>query len=221
MKFARSTRKAHSAEFKASVVLAGLAQECTVEELCRQKEVSVSSFYEWKERFIRCGTAGLERRTPTRRTTSTTHNGISTKSQVATELAASFQKYRSDQAQFAGRMTIPEKLKAIEMVESANVPKRLALSSIGVSSTSYYHWRRLLRENGTLSARIKAPKYIKVTEREDLKKRVFKALHSPPSDYGFDRTTWRLVDLQVAIEKSGVRIGRHAIRNIIKDAGYR
>ena len=221
MRTTSTTRNTYTAEFKASVVLTGLAHECTVEALCREKKIPVSLFYCWKKRFIRAGTAGLERRTGRKPNKKTPAKDLATKSRVEKELAASFQKFRSDQAQFAGRMTVPEKLKAIELVESANVPKRLALRSIGVARTSYYRWCRLLRENGTLEDYVRAPEYRRIVEREDLKEQVFKVLHSPPSDYGFNRTTWRLVDLQVAIEKSGFKIGQNAIRSIIKGAGYR
>ena len=118
-------------------------------------------------------------------------------------------------------MTVPERLKAIELVESANVPKCLAINSIGVAKSSYYRWRRLLRENGTLEDYVRAPEYLRLSEREDVKEVVFKVLHAPPSEFGFNRATWRQTDLQIAIEKSGLRIGQHAIRSIIKDAGYR
>jgi hypothetical protein len=54
-----------------------------------------------------------------------------------------------------------------------------------------------------------------------MKEAVFKVLHSPPSDHDFNRTTWKAIDLQNALAKSGVALGRHAIRIIVKSAGYR
>lgn len=50
---------------------------------------------------------------------------------------------------------------------------------------------------------------------------VFQVMHAPPSDFGFNRTTWKLDELQEAIAKSGIQVGRHSIRRIVKDAGYR
>ncbi|WP_171210821.1 IS630 family transposase [Ruegeria sp. HKCCA5426] len=221
METVKKTRVVHSAEFKAGVVLAGLARSTSIAELCRQKGISASLFYEWKKRFIRYGKLGLKRPKSKKRRKSKTATGSPAESQTITELAISFQKFRSDQAQFAGRMAVPEKLKAVEMVESASVPKLRALRGIGVAKSSYYRWCRLLRENGSLGDYVRASEYCKVRDREDFKEQVFKVLHSPPSEYGFNRTTWRLVDLQAAIEQSGFRIGRHAIKHIIKDAGYR
>jgi len=54
-----------------------------------------------------------------------------------------------------------------------------------------------------------------------MREAVFKFLHSPPPDHGFNRTTWKANDLQSALARSGVALGRHAIRTIIKRAGYR
>lgn len=50
---------------------------------------------------------------------------------------------------------------------------------------------------------------------------VFQVMHAPPSDFGFNRTTWKFDELQKAIAKSGIQVGRHSIRRIVKDAGYR
>ena len=222
MNVAKITRTAHSAEFKAGVVLAGFARNTSIEELCRQRGISVSLYYEWRKRFIRSGTAGLERRSRKRQTREATSTRVDAERAAARDLVAVFQKFSSDQAQIAGCMNVPEKLKAIELVGSAGVSKRLALGRIGVASSTYYNWCRMLREKGNLDACVRLPEYCKLTEREDLRERVFKVLHSPPSDFGFNRTTWRLIDLQAAVEQSsGLRIGRHAIRSIIKDAGYR
>ena len=50
---------------------------------------------------------------------------------------------------------------------------------------------------------------------------LFKTLHAPPSDFGFNRTTWKLADLQAALKASGVPMTKRAIRTTIKGAGYR
>lgn len=200
METGKRHRKTHSVEFKASVVFAGLSKEISVTELCRRKCISVSLFYDWRNRFIGAGTASLERRKPKRQIKRSAPSKARSVSRAAASLAVSFQKFRSNQAQITGRMKVPERLKAIELVESASVPKCLAINSIGVAKSSYYRWCQLLRENGSLEDYVHTPEYRKLTEREDVKEIVFKVLHAPPSDFGFNRTTWRQVDLQVAIE---------------------
>jgi transposase len=62
-------------------------------------------------------------------------------------------------------------------------------------------------------------KTLKHEEQEYIDK-VFSILHAPPSSYGFNRTTWRLDDLGVAMEREGMPMGKGGIAKIIKNAGY-
>ncbi|MBT5945194.1 MAG: IS630 family transposase [Rhodospirillaceae bacterium] len=92
---------------------------------------------------------------------------------------------------------------------------------IGVSRTSFYRWRQKCNENYQISSQHEKSSYIKIYERVEVKELVFKVFHSPPSQYGFNRTTWRMDDLQQAIEREGSSVGKHAIRKVIKGAGFR
>ncbi len=53
------------------------------------------------------------------------------------------------------------------------------------------------------------------------KEAVFSLLHSPPSLHGFNRTTWRMVDLQSALRRQGKSMCKSVIHTIIKEAGFR
>lgn len=61
-----------------------------------------------------------------------------------------------------------------------------------------------------------------IKKSDDLKYRdaIFTILHSPPSCYGINRTTWRMDDIKNIMCKNGLPISRDNIRQIIKDAGY-
>jgi transposase len=50
---------------------------------------------------------------------------------------------------------------------------------------------------------------------------VLRILHAPPSDFGFNRTTWKIADLQYALKRENYPLSKRAIRTIIKKAGYR
>jgi transposase len=50
---------------------------------------------------------------------------------------------------------------------------------------------------------------------------VFALLHSPPSSYGINRTTWRMEDLHNVLAQTGHRISERRIRRIIKAGGFR
>ena len=53
------------------------------------------------------------------------------------------------------------------------------------------------------------------------KRLVFSLLHSPPSTYGINRTTWKLDDLHTILIKAGHHISRQRIPILIKAAGFR
>src|SRR5262249_9565441 len=50
---------------------------------------------------------------------------------------------------------------------------------------------------------------------------IFALLHKPPSSCGFNRTTWRLSDLQIALRAEGASASQSSISLVIKQAGYR
>lgn len=54
-----------------------------------------------------------------------------------------------------------------------------------------------------------------------LKSAVFALLHEPPSLSGYNRTTWRMDDLQEALKAKGFTVGNEVIRTCIKNAGFR
>ena len=64
-------------------------------------------------------------------------------------------------------------------------------------------------------------KDIKKFEQSEYKDAVFKVLHAPPSNYGVNRTTWRMKDLYRILKQEGFPICKPYIRQITKDAGYR
>ena len=109
----------------------------------------------------------------------------------------------------------------MDVINTASISKRLAAADAGVARSTYYRWRERTRLSSSLQEQPSKPKYVKLTDRDCLKEAVFKLLHSPPSDHGFNRTTWKVDELQQAVKKMGLTLGKHAISEIIKKAGYR
>ncbi|MEK7677850.1 MAG: IS630 family transposase [Verrucomicrobiota bacterium] len=64
-------------------------------------------------------------------------------------------------------------------------------------------------------------KDVKKADDPQYKDALFKILHAPPHEYGFNRTTWRMLDLKEVLAIQGVRIAPSNIRQIIRGAGYR
>ena len=56
---------------------------------------------------------------------------------------------------------------------------------------------------------------------EELHHAVFALLHTPPSDHGFNRTSWKLSDLANVLRAQGKTSTQRNIGAVIKAAGYR
>jgi hypothetical protein len=58
-------------------------------------------------------------------------------------------------------------------------------------------------------------------EEEEYKRQIFSILHSPPKDFGFNRTTWRISDLHKVVNSKNQKISRFYLTYLIKSEGYR
>jgi hypothetical protein len=54
-------------------------------------------------------------------------------------------------------------------------------------------------------------KGIKKADDQRYRGAVFKILHAPPLSLGFDRTTWKLSDIQTALRTRGLRLSTHPL----------
>jgi transposase len=76
-----------------------------------------------------------------------------------------------------------------------------------------------LRDRSSRPHRI--PRHQLKPDSSELHDAVFSLLHSPPSDSGFNRTTWRLSDLRAMLCSRGIVATPRNISIVIKRAGYR
>ena len=58
-------------------------------------------------------------------------------------------------------------------------------------------------------------------DNEAIKEAVFSMIHSPPSDYNINRTSWKLEDLSRFLSQKGIHVSKNLISKIIKRAGYK
>lgn len=95
----------------------------------------------------------------------------------------------------------------------------------GLSPQTVYKWlRRHDGGDGALSNRSCGPhntrrKYPPPTDR--MKKEFFSVLHAPPSEYGLNRTTWRIPDLVEFLRMRGHAMNEPMASKLIRDGGYR
>ena len=87
----------------------------------------------------------------------------------------------------------------------------------------YYNRYTANKSPNDLLPRRRGPKRREQSDADDSREReaVFRILHSPPSQFGFNRTTWKAGELQHALKAAEFPLTKRRIRSIIKDAGYR
>jgi hypothetical protein len=90
---------------------------------------------------------------------------------------------------------------------------RLGLQTVSASCRVYRIYGRERLFEGFYPRESKA-------DEERLQEMVFAVLHAPPTDHGFNRTTWKMDDLRRVLEKKGFKTCSPVIRKIIRNAGY-
>lgn len=87
-----------------------------------------------------------------------------------------------------------------------------------------FYNRYLKSENGKeLLPQTRGPKpcLLKAVNDTVLQEKVFSILHTPPNLFGYNRTTWRLVDIKDIMNSMGHQISKTDISRITKNAGFR
>jgi hypothetical protein len=191
--------------------------------LCRKHRISQSNYYQWRKIFVLAGANAL-RRSPKRASRTLVRGPTRNEDRARVEaekmrLQRSIEAVRTQSIDRRARLAEATKNAIVDLIESASIPKVSAVAAAGVARSTYYRWRTL--RSVSPQEQRSGLRRIKLTDRECIKEAVFKLLHSPPLDHGFNRTTWKVDDLQKGLAKADLKLGKHAIRTIIKNAGYR
>ncbi len=71
--------------------------------------------------------------------------------------------------------------------------------------------KKLMKDKRGRFNKYEDPRYIK---------ELFTILHTPPSNYGFNRTSWRQDDIKKVMDEKGLKICKGYVKKIIKNSGY-
>lgn len=96
---------------------------------------------------------------------------------------------------------------------------RLIAEFLCLDTKTVSKWRKRFR-NGGLAA-LWPPKSVNL--KSDLlqyHEAVFSILHAPPSAYGFNRTSWRMIDIVRVLRDQGLSLCKDGVLRIIRKAGY-
>ena len=102
------------------------------------------------------------------------------------------------------------------------IPKKYISEYLGVKSGTLEGFIEKYKSGGVKSLLTnQAVQEIKKYEIPSYIKEVFSILHSPPSCHGFNRTTWKLKDIQAVMAEKKLPINKRYISKIINNAGYK
>jgi transposase len=92
---------------------------------------------------------------------------------------------------------------------------------LGICKTTYRRYLQTFKHGGAAALFARQTKSTRKFDDETIKKAVFSLLHEPPSNYGINRTSWKMADFCRVLREKGQPACREVIRKITKAAGYR
>jgi transposase-like protein/transposase len=224
-----TSRNHYSPQERSRIVVRGLSHKGTIKEFCTSKGIPESCYYDWRAKFIKAGIESFSDcslKASQRAFMTVTSPRMN--SAVLDERAAARQQTANEITRLLNpgwprfvRLTEDQKSQIITIVRSAPGPVRKTLEIAAIPRSSFYRWDTKSRNSIASANHQENRSREKLTGRADVRERFFAVFHSPPSQHGFNRTTWRVADLQSVLKASGAPLGRHAIRTIIRSAGYR
>jgi transposase len=100
------------------------------------------------------------------------------------------------------------------------VPRDSIATGLGIYRRTAKKYDRIYKRRG-VEAMFPRRKGVLKWEEPKYKNALFRIMHSPPREHGFNRTTWRSKDLACVMARNGMRIGKDQVGLIIRSAGYR
>jgi transposase len=109
----------------------------------------------------------------------------------------------------------------VVLADCKNIPQRRISEILRIQRNTVRQYLRKFKIGGYENLFDFRRKKTKKFEDQKFKKEIFKILHTPPSNYEINRTTWRIEDIYNIMAKEGLPISKPYIRIVIKKAGYR
>jgi transposase/transposase-like protein len=115
-----------------------------------------------------------------------------------------------------------ERRRALVILASRRgISPRLVCKLLRLNYSTYRRCIHVFDEGGTAALFASRRKRSQKSDDEVIKNTLFDTLHQPPSNYGINRTTWKMADLGRIMKEKGHPVGQNLIRKIIRTAGYR
>lgn len=127
------------------------------------------------------------------------------------------QPFASD---LSGQTTHARKLLLAAMAEQRGFSHRSISIFLGLARNTVRKHLATLSANGPSALLARKPR-TKKADDPAFTSALFKLLHEPPTLSGYNRTTWRIIDLQQALANQSICASRNTIAQAIRNAGFR
>jgi transposase len=121
---------------------------------------------------------------------------------------------------YEGRLSARNRSMAV-LAKRRGLSRSVVCPFLGISKATYLKYLRLFEQGGVAALFARQTKSTRKSDDETVKKAIFSLLHEPPSNYGINRTSWRMVDFRSVLREKGQSACPDVIRKITKAAGYR
>ena len=113
------------------------------------------------------------------------------------------------------------RMKAIALFGHLNAIKKATICDFTGMNKSFVDKNLKIYHEGGVEALFASPKgHPMLSDSEDLRRAVFKILHSPPRDHGINRTSWTMQALREAMRNDKHPACAGVVREILRKAGY-
>jgi len=99
-------------------------------------------------------------------------------------------------------------------------PLKTITKHLGVSPNTVIRSRDRYEQGGVEALTHYKPR-ARMADGESYRDELFKLLHEPPSQSGFNRTSWRIDDLVDVMNRRGFKTGKAVLREAIDKSGFR
>jgi len=115
-----------------------------------------------------------------------------------------------------------ERRRALVILASRRgIDPRVTCKRLQLSYSTYRQYVRVFAEGGAAALFSRRINLHRKSRDEAIRNTLFDTLHQPPSNYGINRTSWKMADLGRIMKDRGHPVGQNLIRKIIRTAGYR
>ncbi len=101
------------------------------------------------------------------------------------------------------------------------IDNKTIMEFLYISRNTVKRYIRKYREFGLDSLLDTRHKVIRRLEDPKLQEKLLSILHSPPKEFGHNRTAWTIKLLKLELDNQGYHVGRNCVSKIVKKAGYR